>query len=82
MQKFRPQHWSGKQKLLCQRDLQHYIGRYNWVSRIEKNSYLMSSPYVYKIGSHLHYLALHAPLAVRPKWRSAWRRFIKQYPKF
>ena len=39
-------------------------------------------PGVYNIGSHLHYLACHAPLPVRSRWKSAYRRFCDHYRDF
>lgn len=53
-------------------------GPENWQSRYR----LTRFPGVYNIGSQLHYLAQHAPKAVRSRWQWAWQRFIQRYKKF
>ena len=80
--KFRPQGWPRREVIRCYRENGHCIGIYNWYTRSSVDDYLIESPKIYKIGSHLHYLACHAPKNIRAKWNSAWRRFYKNYPKF
>lgn len=81
--KFRPQHYSSRRRLIWWREYQEYAGELNWQENYNDRDFrLQKWPRVYKIGQHLHYLACHAPLAVRPKWRSAWRRFLKQHRNF
>lgn len=81
--KFRPQDFDRRRRLKWWREYRDYIGDLNWqVGYSNKNFRQMSWPRVYKIGQHLHYLACHAPLSVRPKWRSAWLRFSRKYKKF
>ena len=81
--KFRPQYYNPQRRLKWWLDYQEYAGELNWQENYsDRNFRRQGWPRVYKIGHHLHYLACHAPLAVRPKWRAAWQRFIKQYRNF
>lgn len=81
--KFRPQYYNARRKLIWWRKYQEYAGELNWQENYSDRDYrLQGWPRVYKIGYHLHYLACHAPPAVRPKWRSAWQRFIKLHRNF
>lgn len=66
---------------LKQRIKHGWIKNYNFLDRSEIYE-LQHFPRVYRIGSQLHYLALHAPEAVSLKWRTANRRFVDHYRKF
>ena len=81
--KFRPQYFSPQRRLKWWREYQEYAGELNWQSNYSnKNFRQMGWPRVYKIGHHLHYLACHAPLPVRPRWQAAWQRFLKNHRNF
>jgi hypothetical protein len=78
--KFRPFLLSPKYRLKYWLQFKKHIN-YNFIDR-KKNYTLSSFPRAYKIGGHLHYLASHAPLSVRKKWKPAFRRFCQKYKKF
>jgi len=81
--KFRPQYYSARRRLHWWREYQEYAGTLNWQENYSDRDFRKQGwPRVYKIGQHLHYLACHSPISVRPKWRSAWQRFIKKYRNF
>lgn len=81
--KFRPQYYNPRRRLKWWREHREYAGELNWqVNHSDRTFQKQRWPRVYKIGQHLHYLACHAPMSVRPKWRSAWRKFYKTHRKF
>jgi hypothetical protein len=81
--KFRPQYYDSRRRLKWWRDYREYAGELNWqVNHSDRTFRKQGWPRVYRIGQHLHYLACHAPLSVRPKWRDAWRRFNFKYKNF
>lgn len=81
--KYRPQFFNTRRRLKYWREYREYTGELNWQTTMDQKTFTkMGWPRVYKIGQHLHYLACHAPLAVRPKWQSAWQRFVKKYRNF
>lgn len=69
--KFRPENFSGKYKLKY-----NPVGHYHYQERRYTNKH------VWRVGGYLHYLADHAPYAVRKKWRNAFKHFCKLHPKF
>jgi hypothetical protein len=77
--KFRPQQYNRQKWLRWHRESGQYWGDYNWQFQHKTDFY---QPRVYKTGSHLHYLAAHAPPNVQLKWHSAWLRFLKQHPRY
>jgi hypothetical protein len=78
--KFRPIYVSPKYRLKFWLQFGRYEN-YNIIDR--KTEYRLSSfPTVYRIGSHLHYLADHAPLPIQRKWKPVFRRFCERYRKF
>jgi hypothetical protein len=80
--KFRPQDYNRGRWLKWARENRDSHGQYNWQQNYSDKFWLKyKRPRVYKVGDHLHYLALHAPRSVRLKWRPAWKRFYKQHPK-
>jgi|688.fasta_scaffold238497_2 hypothetical protein len=76
--KFRPKDYNSKKWLKWQRISGDHWGELNWQENYKDNFW---KPRVYKIGSHLHYLACHAPINIRKKWYKNWQRFIKNYQK-
>jgi hypothetical protein len=78
--KFRPVSTS-KRLIVKHRRLYNVYINYNFLDR-EKIYKLKFFPYVYNIGSQLHYLADHAPEPVRQKWKTAYQRFTNHYRKF
>lgn len=68
---FRPENFSGKYKLKY-----NPVGHYHYKERRYTNKH------VWRVGGYLHYLADHAPYAVRKKWRKAFKHFCKLHPKF
>jgi hypothetical protein len=68
---FRPQDFNGKYKLK-----NNPVGQWHRYERRHCNQHS------WRVGGYLHYLADHAPLAVRKKWKTAFRKFLKLHPKF
>jgi hypothetical protein len=68
---FRPQTFGAKYKL-----------KYNPVGSYHRYERRHCNQHSWRVGGYLHYLADHAPLAVRKKWKTAFRKFCKLHPKF
>ena len=67
---FRPQHFAGKYKLKNRN-----VGLWHWHTRRNFDSFL------YRTVGRLHYLAYHAPLPIRKKWRKVAQQFEQKYQK-
>lgn len=83
LSKFRPQYYNPRRRLKWWLNYREYAGELNWqVNHSDRTFRKQRWPRVYRIGQHLHYLACHAPMPVRSKWRVAWRRFTHKYRNF
>ena len=80
MHKFRPLD-IGTRYIMRQRRLIGRVENYNWQTRVEwypvgwKSNHISIS----RTFSNLHYLACHAPLPIRKKWRNAYKNFYDKY---
>jgi len=78
MKKFRPQQFGGSYKLKLFHRHNETVGQYHY----HDGSMRPGEKYLNVVGGRLHYLADHAPSAVRKRWKHAWERFLKNHPEF